>query len=243
MQALRTKRRRLPSLIPERTRCPESRIEALVRIAAAVAHQGQRRRVNAACKPDDNVPMPSRPSPPPPPRPWRATPLWLVPLLAGLLCWAAAPSGVKVRLSAKSWSRDIEIERQVMELASSTCDEMPAGAELISRRSMASAESPTDHCRYRQLAWRAVRSLHSEGLAPAVPQWPATAAAPASHERLGQRHERYELLLQAADGQEWRCRLPLAQWQGLAAGQQFRLKVDRHGVADCSSLPRATEAP
>lgn len=179
---------------------------------------------------------------------WRWAWLWLAPLLLGLLYWALAPAGTAVRVAAMNWSRDIEVERQVQQLDSGWCDEMPHGAQAISRRKVDRPDSlpggTAEHCRYTVLAWRAVRSLHSEGLAPTPPFWPPVPAnalssdADAGKERLGKRHERYELLLQSDDGQEWRCKLPMPRWQTFSTGQRLRLKVDRFGVADCSGIAR-----
>lgn len=179
-------------------------------------------------------------------RPWRWAWLWLAPVLLGLLYWVLAPAGTEVRVAAKTWSRDIEVERQVQQLESGACDEMPSGAQLISRRLIAPPDGSqadlAEHCRYTALAWRAVRSLHSEGMAPTPPFWPPVPAnalsadAGAGMERLGKRHERYELLLQGDDGRQWSCKLPLPRWQTFSTGQRLRLKVDRFGVADCSHL-------
>lgn len=179
-------------------------------------------------------------------RPWRWAWLWLAPVLLGLLYWVLAPGGTAVRVAEMNWSRDIEVERQVQQLDSGWCDEMPPGAHAISRRNVDQPDSlpgsTAAHCRYSVSAWRAVRSLHSEGMAPTPPFWPPVPAnalsadAGAGMERLGKRHERYELLLQSDDGRQWSCKLPLPRWQTFSTGQRLRLKVDRFGVADCSHI-------
>nr|WP_316639970.1 hypothetical protein [uncultured Roseateles sp.] len=173
--------------------------------------------------------------------------LWMSLVLVPVTGWLLSPSGTKVQLVHKTWHLAIEVETWVVDHGSNWCDELPAGAHITLRRTIVDPSgartAPADHCRYTALQWRALHSAMAEGEAPAAPRWPVLQLLPASDppalgaERAGKRHERYEVLLRAASGQEWTCRLALPHWQGLAPGLSFRLKVDRHGVANCSSVP------
>lgn len=173
-------------------------------------------------------------------RAWLAGALALA-LLATLCWWLFGPRGVPVELTRKTWRRDIEIERLLLESGSAWCDELPVGAQDVVRRPLqdpAGLRGLAAHCRYQAPQWRARRSLRAEGQDPTPPHWPAVPALDAGSERPGKRHEQYALELQAADGRAWRCELPPSRWrQQFHAGQRLRLAVDRHGVADCASLP------
>ncbi|MBT9494200.1 MAG: hypothetical protein IV107_18060 [Paucibacter sp.] len=170
--------------------------------------------------------------------------------LAPLLWWwLIKPSGTVVELAAKTWRLDIEIEKLLEEGESSWCDEMPAGASKISRRLLADPAgvrpAPSEHCRFSLPQWRTLRMARAEGAWPALPLWPEPKlngldASQLGAERAGKREAFYELQLSAnsSHGQTWTCRLPLAVWQAHQLGAQYRLQVDRFGVADCASLPR-----
>lgn len=171
--------------------------------------------------------------------------IWMT--LVGIpICWyILGPKGEPVELVSKTWQRDIVVERLSLELSSGWCDEMPADAELISRKPMVDPSGqrqvPSDHCRFKAAQWMPYRSLRTEGAAPVQPVWAAStlaqdAADALGAERLGKRHERYEVTLLADSGKTWTCRMPQTQWQTLPVGLRFRLKVDRFGVADCRSL-------
>ncbi len=170
-------------------------------------------------------------------RPWRWAWLWLAPVLLGLLFWVLAPEGTEVQLTAKTWSRDIEVERQISVTESGWCAQVPEGAQVLARRQMPDPASgkPGEHCRYAARSWRAVYSLNArgEGASPA-PHWPTIAHA--SDERTGKRHERYEAHVANEQGQRWTCRLSAPDWAGLQTGQRLRLQIDRFGVADCASM-------
>lgn len=196
------------------------------------------------------MPAPRRPLPALPSsltaRAIRWSPLGLLLAAAALAYGLFGRASVEVVITTKRWQRDIEIERRVEQFGTAWCAELPADARHVERRL---ARDPRDgrmaeHCRYTAAGWRAVRSLHSEGLAPTSPHWPPepeqalAAGSEAGPERLGKRHELYELQLRAATGQQWQCRLPQSHWESLSAGQMLRLKIDRHGVVDCSSIPR-----
>jgi len=161
-----------------------------------------------------------------------------------LLGWALfGPPGVEVKLSAKTWQLDIEVEQWVLESGSDWCDALPADARDISRRLL--EKSPggprAEHCRYSAPQWRRRWGARAEGTAPAPPRWPqpplkALAPDELGAERLGKRQARYELQLRASDGRHWSCPTPLRQWQQMSTGGSFRIQVDRQGVADCASL-------
>jgi hypothetical protein len=180
---------------------------------------------------------------------WERRALLLALLVALLVpAWRVfGPRGMPVQVQALPWQRDIEIERLALERGSAWCDELPAGAQDVSRRWLDDPEGRrgrAEHCRYQLPAWQARRSARAEGLLQAggpAPHWPTEPALEAGSERLGKRHERYALLLRAGDGdgegQVWRCELPQPRWQQFHAGQRLRLVVDKFGVADCSSLP------
>lgn len=176
----------------------------------------------------------------------RARRALLLALLAALLAlpiWRLfGPRGTAVTVEALHWQRDIEVERQVLESGSAWCDELPAGAQDISRRWLQDPQGlrgSAEHCRFQLPAWRPRRSVHAEGMDAfdPPPHWPAEPALEAGQERLGKRHERYALRLRADGGQVWHCELPQARWQQFHGGQRLRLAVDRHGVADCGRLP------
>jgi hypothetical protein len=162
------------------------------------------------------------------------------------LWWVLGPSGVAVQIEQQRWRLVIEIETLVAESASGWCDEMPAGAREIGRRLLPDPSGqrsvPTDHCRYSVPTWRAQRSVQAEGDAPGPGPWPrpdlnGQPPEPLGAERAGKRHAFYELLLRAADGRAWTCRLAQPQWQAYRPGQRLRLQVDRFGTADCGRLP------
>lgn len=191
------------------------------------------------------APMTTLPESPAPPRRHHRR-LLAAALLLGLLTplgwWLFGPHGVAVEIAAKTWQRDIEIERLLLESASAWCDELPADAQDISRRLLQDPEGRrglATHCRYQAPQWRARRSARAAGQDLTPPRWPDEPVLELGSERLGKRHEHYALELQSADGRAWRCELPQARWQQFRGGQRLRLAVDRHGVADCSSLPQA----
>jgi len=182
--------------------------------------------------------------------------IWLVMLFAltllPLLWWVIAPGGVTVEVAAKTWRRDIEIEKRIDDSASVWCDELPANAHRIQRLQVADARQAgsavAERCHYLAPQWRARRTARAEGALPQPPAWPQADLASAGDdpdalgaERLGERHEHYELLLHAPSGREWVCRLPLKEWQAVPAGSRFRLSVDRYGVANCASVPKLRE--
>lgn len=173
--------------------------------------------------------------------------LWMAPGLLPLAIWLLTPGGTPVQLTGKTWRRDIEIETRVADHGSAWCDELPAGAKVTLRRLISdptgARPAPAEHCRYAAPQWRALHSATAEGGAADPPRWPEPGLAPPIEpvdlgaERPGKRHQRYEIQLLADSGQHWTCRLSLQQWQALSPGLRFRLRVDRHGVADCSSVP------
>lgn len=160
-----------------------------------------------------------------------------------LLGWQVmGPRGVHVEVLEQRWQRDIEVERLLLESGSAWCDELPAGAQDISRRWLEDPQGSrgrAEHCRYQLPTWRPRRSARSEGLSALAPApfWAPTPTLEPELERLGRRREHYELLLAAADGRSWQCPLPQARWARYRQGQSLRLQVDRFGVANCASLP------
>lgn len=176
--------------------------------------------------------------------------LGVIALLMVPLAWQLfGPRGRSVEVERKTWRYEIEIERRLLESASGWCDELPADASDIKRRLMPDPDglrkAPSEHCRYLQPQWRSVREPRAEGEAPSAPHWPAltlSALAPdqLGAERVKERRSFYEVALRADTDQRWTCRLPLAQWQGLTLGAHFRLRVDRHGVADCASITQGS---
>jgi hypothetical protein len=156
------------------------------------------------------------------------------------------PDGTPVELLRKTWRSELEIERLVEVLDSSWCDAMPANAELVSRTMMVDPRGqraePAAHCRYRDAAWRRVNGLLLEGGADTPPAWPQPRLrelppGQLGAERPGKRERFFEIELQAGSGERWTCRLRQAHWQTLHEGMRFRLKVDRHRVANCASVP------
>lgn len=175
---------------------------------------------------------------------WAA--LWMAPPLLLALWWLFGPSGVPVQIERQHWRLVIEIESLVAESASGWCDEMPAGAREIGRRALPDPAGlrpgTSPHCRYTMPAWRALRSVEAQGDADTPARWPlpdpnGLPAGQLGEERPGKRHAFYELLLRAADGRAWTCRLAQPQWQAYRQGQRLRLQVDRFGTADCGRLP------
>lgn len=149
-----------------------------------------------------------------------------------LLAWVLLhPRGVAVRVEAMDWRRAIEIEREVEEMQSEPCAQMPAGARLLERQ----MREGTEHCRFYAPVWRMRRHVVAEGALPVLPRWPELDLQ--AGEREGRRHAWQALQLHDEDGRHWECRLPLAAWQGWRPGTSTRLAVHRFsGVADCGSL-------
>lgn len=156
-------------------------------------------------------------------------------LLLGLLLllWVLLrPRGIEVEISAKTWRREVEIERQVLEMGSERCEQMPAGAQLQERR----LHEGQAHCRFVAPAWRKGRTAVAEGTGAEPPRWPSLTLQPG--ERAGRRRSVQELALRDADGRRWSCRLREADWTAWPLGARTRLDVHRFsGVATCSSLP------
>lgn len=163
--------------------------------------------------------------------------LWLASGVAAAAWLAWGPKGEAVQVTSLPWSRDIEIERQVDVTDSAWCVQLPAGAQVLERRSRPDPDSSKDaeHCRYVVRVWRPVYSLKASGDGPLpAPHWPEIRHA--GDERTGKRHERYEALFANERGQRWTCRLSISDWTTLKTGQRLRLQVDRFGVADCGSV-------
>lgn len=203
--------------------------------------------------------MPRMPPPPAPARAPLPRRLLALTLGAGLLAAAAwiwgSGGGARVAVLAKTWQLDIEVEKRVEAPASGWCDELPAEARQVQRLMVEDARAgrrgPAARCHYLHPQWQARRSLRSQGQDPEPPRWAAPDfvagdsgdTAPLGSERLGQRHERYELQLRDAAGRSWSCRLPRRDWQAVPLGLRFRLRVDRFGTADCAGLPTLPSAP
>lgn len=179
--------------------------------------------------------------------------LWaalLITLLALPLLWRLfGPRGIEVQALRKTWRFEIDIERRILETGSDWCDALPATARDVQRRLLSDPSgqrsAPAEHCRYSEPQWRALRMVRAAGEAPTVPHWPApklneqTDGDGLGAERLGPRRAIYEVELAALHtDQRWTCRLLPAHWQALALGRPMRLRIDRQGVADCSSLPQ-----
>lgn len=171
----------------------------------------------------------------------------VIALLFAPLGWKLfGPRGEWVTIQALRWQRDIEIESLVAVTDSSWCDEMPAGMQEVQRKLMedpsGQRSAPSPHCRYTGLQWRTLRSVRTEGQHPQAPFWGSpvlSAQRPdqAGAERISKYKGIYEVLMVDAKERDWTCRLNLQQWQALQPGQQFRLFVDRFGVANCSTVP------
>ena len=172
---------------------------------------------------------------------------WVLLAALPLLLWLLLrPPGIAVEVRAMSWQRQIEVERQVMELHSDWCSEMPTGAVLIERslrRDPEGKRGEAAHCRYRAPVWRMRRVAHAEGAGPHLPAWPDPSlqgVGTADAERAGRRHAWQSLLLQDSRGRSWTCQLALPAWQAWRVGDRTRLAVHRFsGVADCASLTAA----
>jgi hypothetical protein len=160
---------------------------------------------------------------------------WLAPLAALLLGWVLLhPRGIAVVVDDKPWRREIDIERQVMEMFSEPCDRVPVvDAQLQARRTV----DGVAHCRFLGPAWRKGRMAVADGGADDAPRWPYVQLQ--AGERLGPRREQQELRLRDEDdGRHWNCRLDAATWRAWPLGAKTRLAVHRFsGVADCASLP------
>nr|WP_295077700.1 hypothetical protein [uncultured Roseateles sp.] len=166
------------------------------------------------------------------------------------------PRGVEVQVQRKIWRLEIEVERQIAELGSAWCDELPAGAQIQSQRLLAAAADAAPashaaasagaaalraHCRYTLPTWRTLWQASRQGVDPQPPRWPEPELTQGSQElsrqRLGARHQIYELELVAGNGQRWVCRQSLEDWRRMPQGRKFRLLVDRQGSANCASVP------
>ena len=159
--------------------------------------------------------------------------------------WIFGPSGVAVVLTRLSWRYEIIVERQRAESGSDWCDEMPADARDVIRRVMADPTgkrtTPSEHCRYTQLAWRRSWIAQNEGGPGDRPDWPrpplrlAPAGEPGS-ERLGKREAYFEVELRDRENHAWVCRLRPERWRELRTGMRFRMPVDRFGTANCPQM-------
>jgi len=205
-----------------------------------------------SAQPDSLTPSAPTQAPQGPALGWVALPLLLA--LAPLMWWAFGPSGVTVTVMAKTWQRDIEIEKRIDDAGSAWCDELPADAHqiqrLLARDIRRDDGAQAERCHYLAPQWRVRYSARAEGAHPQAPAWPQTDlnTAPASadsgepplgSERQGKRHEHYALQLSSATGQQWSCKLAQREWQAVPLGAQFRIKVDRYGVADCAGVSAA----
>lgn len=171
----------------------------------------------------------------------------VIALLFAPLGWKLfGPRGEWVTIQALRWQRDIEIDSLVAVTDSSWCDEMPAGMQEVQRKLMedpsGQRSEPSPHCRYTGLQWRTLRSVRTEGQHPQAPYWgspvlPELRPDQAGAERISKYKSIYEVLMVDAKERDWTCRINLQQWQALKPGQQFRLFVDRFGVANCSTVP------
>ena len=171
----------------------------------------------------------------------------VIALLFAPLGWKLfGPRGEWVTIQTLRWQRDIEIERLSEVNDSSWCDEMPEGVQEVQRKLM---EDPTGqrpeaspHCRYTGLQWRTLRAVRAQGEHPQPPHWgtPVLAAVPPGQpgaERISKYKGIYEVVMVDSQARDWTCRLTLQQWSALKPGQEFRLFVDRIGVANCSTVP------
>ncbi|MDM4766105.1 hypothetical protein [Pelomonas sp. SE-A7] len=166
--------------------------------------------------------------------------LALILLSLPFLAWRLfRPPWVEVRVEARHWQREVEIEKHVLESDSGPCSAMPATVvgEVVRARQADGQEL----CRYRSPQWRRRWSLLAEGDLPRKPQWPIAALsslppAELDAERVGKRLERYELKLLDEQGRDWHCALPQAQWAAVADQASYRLRVDRYGVGNCATL-------
>lgn len=171
----------------------------------------------------------------------------VIALLFAPLGWKLfGPRGEWVTIQTLRWQRDIEVERLVQVNDSSWCDEMPPGVQEIQRKVMEDPSGqrpePSPHCRYTGLQWRTLRAVRTQGVHPEPPYWGSPVLAPlrpdeAGAERIARYKGIYEVLMVDAKERDWTCRVSLQQWQALKPGQQFRLFVDRFGVANCSTVP------
>jgi len=169
----------------------------------------------------------------------------IVASLATVGWWIFGPPGVFVELTHRSWRMEITIEKLKAESGSDWCDELPAGAYDISRRTVTDPTGrrtgPAEHCRYTALAWRRNWIAQATGGPDTTPDWPrpplrvAPPGEPGS-ERLGKREAYYEIELRARDGRTWTCRVDPERWKQLRTGMRFRVPVDRWGTADCPRM-------
>lgn len=165
--------------------------------------------------------------------------------LATLGWWVFGPSGVAVELTRRTWRMEIVVERLRSESGSDWCDELPADARDVTRRTMADPTGrraePGEHCRYTQLAWRRSWIAKTEGGPDDRPDWPrpplrvAAVGEPGS-ERLGKHEAYFEIELRDREDHAWVCRVTPERWRQLREGQRFRVPVDRFGTADCAAM-------
>jgi Zn-finger nucleic acid-binding protein/ribosomal protein L40E len=98
-----------------------------------------------------------------------------------------------------------------------------------------------DRCDYSIDRWVVSRSptARGQGLLPA-PTWPALSLREGSCrgcERMGARHETYNVSIRGPDGTEWQCDVDERKWKSLEEGSQRQVKVGvLTGGARCSSL-------
>lgn len=165
--------------------------------------------------------------------------------VATLAWWIWGPPGVAVELTRRGWRMEIVVEALREEAGSDWCDELPAGAFDIHRRTISDPtgrrSEPAEHCRYNQLAWRRSWIVKNEGGPSDRPEWPspplrvAPPGQPGS-ERLGKRDAFFYIELRDRSNHGWTCLVAQAQWQQLREGQRFRIPVDRFGTANCALM-------
>lgn len=159
--------------------------------------------------------------------------------------WIFGPPGVAVKLTQRSWRMEILIERLRSESGSDWCDELPAGAFDVTRRTMddpsGKRAEPSEHCKYNMLAWRRSWIAKTEGGPGDRPDWPrpplriAPPGEPGS-ERMAKREAYFEIELRDRENHAWVCRVDQAHWQQLRVGDRFRIPVDRFGTANCPAM-------
>lgn len=159
--------------------------------------------------------------------------------------WIFGPPGVFVELKQRSWRTEVVIERLMPESGTDWCDELPAGAYDISRRTIADPTGrraePGEHCRYTVLAWRRSWITSTQGGPETAPYWPnppLRMAPPgeAGSERIGRRTAYFEIELRDRADHMWTCQVTPQRWRELREGMRFRIPVNRWNTADCPQM-------
>ncbi|MEM9692548.1 MAG: hypothetical protein AAGA56_08390 [Myxococcota bacterium] len=162
------------------------------------------------------------------------------------------------------WERTIEVERFGAVEKTRPCEDVPEGAEILSRKKpepkcktrkidqgdgtfkeKKECEKVVETCRYRAEEWSVARTLKAVGGRDDALRWPAVKLGQTGTcegcEREGQRRSAYVVELKDSDGEAQTCRFDdETKWKRFEVGDQFKARKSVvTGSLDCASLSPA----